>query len=845
MATTATAHTEPEKAPSKPIIPVKFQDAVFILLILFSLILFFSGSIYTNKTLRAGDAISFNSFVPFINQEAQAHEAPLWIPYIFSGMPSFGSLMVTGDRWYDLTTWGYIQVESVAKTLSSNPDIFRIVFEYWIFGIGMYLYMRSKKASRWIAMFVTLAMIYSSFIIVFVMIGHNTKVWALMCAPYILLLLDSLLHKFKWYYVALLAIVVHLCIESTHVQMVFNIFFGFGVYLLYQFIIAAIKKENVLPYVKTILAFGVCAGIGVGMAADRYLSVQEFNPYSIRGTGPLQQAATDHATEGGGLDYDYATNWSFSPEEVFTFVVPGYYGTGIVPFPYKGQIMHAGSYWGQMPFTDLPNYMGLIVLLLAIYGCVKNWKNRSVQALAVMAIIGLFISFGKNLSFLFDLMFYYFPMFNKFRAPSMILALVQLATPILAGYGLLSIVNGVKTMKDVEKKRILYIAIGCAVWLIIGFIYQGANKDSYVQSVDESRKSQLPGEFVFNMAMGDWERCAFLAALFFGAAYLVVRGKINVCYVYVAAIGLTLVDLMWIDNRRMEIVPKTEITADYQKTDIVDFLQKDNSLYRMYDITDAPNKPAYWKMQHIVGYDAAKMREYQDMLDVAGVGEGVSNEFTQAAEQANSNSGGPVANALLWNLLNVKYIVSTVSPGAAYKPVFVGSTSGKAKAAVYENTTMLPRAFFVNHYEVKQPLAILNTMKQGSFDPRAVEYVETDPHLTVQPPDSTASVTVDSYEPQHIALTANASGDNLLFMSEVYYQPAWKAYIDGQETPILKTDYLFRSILVPRGTHKIEFRYESKAFTEGKSISLGLNLLALVGVIGLGGVQLMKKRKQV
>jgi len=838
-ATSSTPSTESAQS-SKPTIPVKFQDAVCILLIFFSLIIFFGKAIYTNNTLQAGDAISFNSFVPFLNAEEKAHEAPLWLPNVFSGMPSFGSLMLTGDRWYDLTTWTYMKIEGVVKTLSSNPDIFRIIFEYWIMGIGIYIYMRSKKAGRMIALFCALALIYSSFVIVFVMIGHNTKVWALMCAPYILLLLDSLLHKFRWLNVALLAVAVHLCIESTHVQMVFNLFFGFGIYLLYQLIVAAIKKENVLPYVKTILAFGVCAGIGAGMAADRYLSVQEYNPYSIRGTGPLQQAATDHATEGGGLDYDYATNWSFSPEEVLTFIVPGYYGTGMVPYPYKGKIVHAGGYWGQMPFTDLPNYMGLIVLLLAIYGCVKNWKNRSVQALAVMSVIALFISFGRNLSFLYDLMFYYFPMFNKFRAPSMILALVQFSLPILAGYGLLTIISRAKSMSEKEKKRILYLAIGCVAWLIIGFIYQSANKDSYITSVEESGKSQLPGEFVYDMATGDWERCAIIAALFFGGAYFFVQGKIKGGVVVAAAIGLTLVDLMWIDARRMDIVPQKDVAAEFQKTDVVDFLQNDNSLHRIYDITDAPNKPAYWLMQHIVGYDAAKMREYQDMLDVAGVGVGVNSDFENAAQRANANSGGPIANAFLWNLLNVKYIVSPVPPGPAFKQVF---TSQEERAAVYQNSTMLPRAFFVNHYEVKTPLAILNAMKQGSFDPRNVEYCEIDPKVDVQPPDSTASVTVDSYEPQKIALKANASGNNLLFMSEVYYKPAWKAYVDGVETPILKTDYLFRSIVVPKGSHTIEFRYISSAFETGKMLSLGLNGLVVVIVVVFGVVGYTKRRK--
>lgn len=836
----AKTETQPKPA-SKPLIPVRFQDAAAIIALLLVLVIFFGKAAFTSNTLQAGDAISFNSFVPFINAEKAAGEFPLWIPNIFSGMPSYGSLLVTGDRWFDLTVYGYMKVESVVKSLSSNPDIFRIVFEYWVLGVGMYLYMRSKKVQRMIALFAAYAVVFSSFIIVFVMIGHNTKVWAVMCAPYLLLAVDKLTERFRWLYVVLLAVATHMCIESTHVQMVFNIFFGLGVYLLYQLIHAAIKKQPTIPLMRTIGILIVCAGIGVGMAADRYLSVQEYNPYSIRGTGPLVQAAKDHATEGGGLDYDYATNWSFSPDEVLTFFVPGYYGTGVMPYPYKGQTVYAHSYWGQMPFTDLPNYMGLIVLLLAFYGIVKNWKDPRVQALAVMGFIGLVVSFGRNLSVLYDLMFNYMPFFNKFRAPSMILILLQIAVPILAALGLHTIVTTLRTATDKQKQRMLYIAGACVAWLVIGLVMQSSSKDSYIQSVEQSQKSELPGEFVFGVAMGDWMRCAFLAAAFFAGAYFYVKGKINAGLLVGAAIVLTLVDLMIVDVRRMEIVPKKEAAQQFQKTDVIDFLQADHSQYRIYDLSGAPNMPVYFNQQHIVGYHAAKMRIYQDMLDVAGVGDntGVSAEFINLAMRAHSNTGGPIANGWMWNLLNVKYIVSPVAPGPGYVPVF---QSKMAKVAVFQNPGVLPRAFFVNGYVVKKPIEILTAMKSGSFDPRAVAMVEEDPGAKIDPADSTASVSVDKFASQNIVMTVNASGNNMLVVSEVYYKPAWKAYVDGKETPVIKTDYILRGVVVPAGKHTVEFKYVSSAFETGKTIALISNLLVVVAALGLVIVEWRRKR---
>lgn len=831
------------KSASKPIIPVRFQDAACLIALLLTLVIFFSKSTFTGNTLQNGDAISFNSFVPFLNAEKAAGEFPLWIPTIFSGMPSYGSLLVTGDRWFDLTVFAYIKVETIVKSISSSPDVFRIVFEYFVMGLGMFLYMRSRKVGRMIALFSAYALVFSSFIIAFVMMGHNTKVWAIMCAPYLLLAIDKLTEKFRWLYVVLLVVATHMCIESTHVQMVFNIFFGIGVYLLYQTILAAVKKEPVLPLLRTIGIFVVCAGLGVGMAADRYLSVQEYNAYSIRGTGPIVQGSDTKVKEGGGLDYDYATNWSFSPEEVMTFVVPGFYGNGVMPYPYKGQTVYAHSYWGQMPFTDLPNYMGIIVFLLAIYGVVTNWKDRRVQALAVMAVLALFISFGRNMSFVYDLMFNWMPFFNKFRAPSQILALVQFVVPICAGLGLFGIIKTIQTADEKRKKRLLMIAVGAPVIMVALFYIMSEGKDAYIAAVEGSQKSELPGEFVYNSAVADLVRCALFAAAFFAGAYFYSKNKITAGMLIGGAIVLTIIDLMVVDVRRMEIVPKKETTAQFQKTDITDFLKNDPSLFRIYDLSGAPNLPTAFNLQHVVGYHAAKMRIYQDMLDVAGVGDNgfVTQDFANLAARAHSSTGGPIVNPWMWNILNVKYIVAPTSPGPAYQPVFV---SKQAKMAVFENTTMLPRAFFVDGYAVKPALDILNEMKHGSMNPRKLLYVEMDPNISVAPVDSTATVSVTGYGPQHITLQAHASGNNLLMLSEVYYKPAWKAYVDGVETSIIKADYIFRAIVVPQGTHTVEFKFESTSFAMGKTIALSTNILVVVAALGLLAVEFKRKREK-
>jgi len=74
----------------------------------------------------------------------------------------------------------------------------------------------------------------------------------------------------------------------------------------------------------------------------------------------------------------------------------------------------------------------------------------------------------------------------------------------------------------------------------------------------------------------------------------------------------------------------------------------------------------------------------------------------------------------------------------------------------------------------------------------------------------------------------------LLVVSEIYYPAAWKAYIDNSETEIYKTNYILRSVVVPAGSHTVEFRFDSSRYDIGLSITnISWLVSALIILIGL------------
>jgi hypothetical protein len=231
------------------------------------------------------------------------------------------------------------------------------------------------------------------------------------------------------------------------------------------------------------------------------------------------------------------------------------------------------------------------------------------------------------------------------------------------------------------------------------------------------------------------------------------------------------------------------------------------------------NSLAYFGIHAFNGYHGAKIRIYQDAIDIAG-GD----------------------NPLLLTLGGVKYAVSdTPMQDTNFVQVMKGSGGN-----IYRNKAFTSKEFFVDEFKVDKDINILNSIRDMAFDPKKIAYLEKDPGSKIDKPDSTASVKLVKADIHNLEYEVNASGNNLLVFSEIYLPFGWKAFIDGNEAEILKTNYILRSLIVPKGKHKIEFRYEPKTYYTGKTISIFANmLLGLILIAGVIGFAASKKTPEV
>lgn len=825
------AKTESEQ---KPIVPKKYQDTTFIVLIAISIFVFFISIVFGNE-INTSDNIASISMHPYLDAAAKSGHFPLWLPYIFCGLPGYASLFITGNRFWDLGPEVMFMVTKFFGTIFNNDSV-RVIMFYVIYGIGMYLLMQSKKFAKYTSFFVAIAAVFSTGIIHWVMIGHNTKPIAIAMLPFVFLFMERLRERFTILDSACLILFVHLLFASVHLQMIFYSFCAIGIYLAMELINRMITKNKPLSIVRVIVVLAIAGGMAFAMSSDRYLSTKEYTQYSVRGSAPITQTKGNKVDDTGGNSYEYATGWSFSPQEMMTFIVPNYYGFGKLPYSGPatgGKEVKLPTYWGQKPFEDAAPYMGIMVFLLAFLGFWTNRKDVFVQALMVISIFVLILSFGNNMPLLYDFFFYHVPNFNKFRAPSMALAMMQFAFPILAGYGLKSIFGWHKSMEEKDKKALRNFLIASGLVLVIGLFYAVALKSVYMGALHGSDNAyfrnvaqQLPDvyDFLWGEMITDWIVIGIIAVLFAGTVYMYVNKKITGRIFFVAAALLLIFDLWRVDYRPLEKQETNMRKEVFRNYDFVNYIKQDKSKFRIVDNVlsqTSPNLPAYYMLESVGGYHPAKLRVFQDLLDVADQG-----------------STSAVTNPFLWRLMNVKYIIYPKQL-QGMQPLF---QSQQTQAIVYEMPDNLPRAFFVDSIATDKSMEILSHLKAGDFEPRKLAYLEENPASQIEPAGDGATAEITKYENEDIQLKVSATGNNFLFLSEIYYPAGWTAYIDGKKTKIYKTNFAFRGVIIPKGNHELEMKFYSPGFEKGKTFSIMSNI-GLVALFAIGIILEIRRKK--
>lgn len=820
------------------VLPEKYHLPVALVVFLLLFLIFLNPLYFGGKTFQSGDILASASMKSYIEKARDGFT--LWNPYIFLGMPAYA--LGTDATWFNFI---YVIFTAVRNFFTS---FFAVQYTMWSFYLIVlasttYMLMKHLTKNTLVSMFTAIATSFSTGIIVFLFIGHVTKLTALCMVPLIFLFLFRSQEKIKLLDFFILVIAFQLFIQGFHVQIIYYTLLAIAIYYILFFVHSFSKKDVELrkKLVRSALVVGTAGLIAVAIQSDSLTQVYEYTPYSTRGTKSLVEESAGNTEQSASEYYEYHTSWSFSPGEVMTFIIPSYFGFG--NSVYKGpltenQPTEVNTYFGQMPFVDVAMYMGVLVFFLALFAAFTRWKEPLVKFLSLLSLFALFVSFGKNFSVVFDILFYYLPYFDKFRVPSMILVLVQLSTPILAGLGVMKIISLRENPNKTAEQILKYFAYLITAIFALSLLLNKPIGDWFVNRVNEyaagieASRGQLAqqfralAEYSSEMFTGDIIVGFALLTVSFWAAVFYLNKKISKDVLAILFIAVVLIDLWRIDARGAKYIENQNLQTQFKTPEYAKIIKAQNEKepFRIFNMkqdgslgsfNQNGNTNAYFLLEDFYGYSGIKPRAYQDYLDIVG----------------------PV-NQTLWRLTNVKYIIMD------QQGQFPGLTliGGSEKEFVYRNEAALSRFFLANTVEQKPALEVLKAMKTDSFDPKEVAFVQ-DEKVAVERPDSTTFIAVEKYQDENISLKVNASGNNFLVFSTTYMPKGWHATVDNSEVKIHRVDHALMGIVVPKGTHKVEFNYEPKSFVISKYLALSLSSFVVLGLVIAMVLELVKKRK--
>lgn len=812
-----------KKAPSS--IKPWQKDALCIVFLYVLVLWLFSGAVFQNKVVQSGADIVHGAAIEKAAEQLYQKEgtAVLWFPYMFSGMPAFASGMYHNDE--HIPAMKYLKYASpsfyfhaTANFIFGNKAQSWEVATFFLAGLFMFMLARQLGFGQLISLAAAIGFMFCNFSVMSMAAGHGGKVITISRLPLIFWAVVRLTQNRSWANGLIAAFVFGVFFfEAGHTQIIYYGLMALGIWYLF---FCWDQRKNIGLAVRTTWMLMGAVILALGVGSLQFLSQYVYSDVTMRAVPPAIAEAGDVAS--GGMTFDYITNWSFHPVESLTFFIPTWFG---LDSPY---------YWGWMTFTSSAFYFGLLTIVAAVIGA---WKRRTwmPRAFAIIALFSLLVSFGRFFEPFFKLMLTVLPLFDKFRVPSMILALFGFCVSVLACYGLDYMFNPKEEEKKGLEKTLRYAMAALGGMLVIGVLFKTSFYGLFSMQGDQEAARYSAGQIAHlkqvrtDLLSSGFLKFVFLGELLLAMWYLSIRKIVSSS----VALAILIIALAWdvvsLNKKTLKLSSPAATRVDFPETGTIRFLKSDSTQFRIFPASEhaQSGRPewVYHQFETIGGYSPTKMRIYQDLIDFA-LYRGIDPNF-------------PI-NLNVLNMLNVKYIIANgvVPDTVGWELAYADQES---KTLVYRNPRALPRVFFVHNAvtvsDAAQRFAILQS---PGFDPANTALVESP--VDVQSPDS-SSVRVISHHSNSMLLDVYSDKSALLVISEIYYPHGWAARLDGQQIPIHKTNHVLRSVVVPAGMHALEFRFEPPEFETGVWLSSVAGYTTSIGM-WLALVMIIVRRRQ-
>lgn len=801
---------------------------VAIIAFLLITVIFFNPLFFGNKVLQQHDIQQWEGGAQELAEFREATgEEGLWTNSMFSGMPAY----LVNVKWSD----GIIDAFKTVMALALPHPVRNIFLAF----ISFYILLLTFRVRPYLAIGGAIAFGLSTFMIIGLGAGHNSRIGAIAFMPLVLAGIHLTYTRNMILGFGLTAAALALELRENHLQITYYLLLMVIIYGILM-VIEAVKNDQLTGFLKKTGLLVIAALIALGTFFGKFWAISEYSAYSIRGQSELTTPKDDDDSKDSGLKKDYAFQYSNGILEPLTLLIPNYFGGSSSNFlvqDEKSEIFKAlqragdpqmanqlarytSSYWGDQPFTA-PYYAGAIICFLFILGLIFAEKKYVIW-LSIVVVLSIMLSWGDNFKLFNYFVFDYLPGYNKFRSVTFTLIMALLAMPLLGFIGLEDLLK--RGLNKATQKKLLVAGGITGGFCLLVILFAG------IASFTKSGEAQLPAWFLNalqedreSLMRADAFRSLAFIVLAVAVIYLHLRQKISFGLMATLLAFLILIDLWVVDKRYFgeDNYQRKRGASFFTMTAADKEIKKDKTLsYRVYNLQGAMAEArTSYHHKSIGGYHGAKLRRYQDLFDHCMEEE--TNKLIQQLQAGNRD----LSDFDVLNMLNAKYL-----------------TFGPSKTSYLENTNALGNAWFVSEVEkVSNPSEEL--AKTCTIDTKSTAVMDTSLFKVTQSIqyDSAASIRLTSYQPNELTYDVKSSSSGLAVFSEIYYPKGWKATIDGKEADILRVNYVLRALEVPEGEHTIKFVFKPKAYVIGDKITFISSLVFLLVFVGSIGWSIKKK----
>ena len=751
---------------------------------------------------------------------------------MFSGMPAY-------------------QIAMDAPALSPQYLIYNILTlhlpapaNFFFLGcICFYILAMALRVNPYIGIIGALAYAYTTYNPTALVVGHETKIQAILIMPAFLAGLVLIFEKRYWLGTATFALFTALFIAANHPQI--NYYGGIiAAFMTLAYVIRWIRAREYRHLITAGLLTVAGAVIGLACNAVVTLTTLDYAKASLRDGSVL-------ATPGGnvtqtGLSQDYALSYSMYKTEAFELLVPKIYGGG---GPLNAMIAQDDSkaiaalqnmppqisnglqqeqdlfYWGGIgPSTGGPAYAGAIICFLALLSFFLLDGKHKWWILAA-SIFGIFIAWGSYFVEFNGILLKVVPGLNKFRAPSVAICIPNFLfcwLAILALDKLFKMPAADRVQIWQQYKKGLYLTGGVFALLLICYLSfdYTSEGDLRLQKIAAAQQPQVQEYFhtYLHELRADRQTIFFdsltrsflfvLAAAALGFAW--VKGRLKPLLALCLIGALAVIDILTLDtlymnseNYRDEEEAQTPFTATPADQQIL----KDTAYYRVFDLREGGggritmSSTAAWFHHSVAGYHPAKLSIYEDLLE---------NQLEKYPE------GQSVVN-----MLNTKDLLLPAAGGRSDSAALNPDANGPVWFVKALRTAPDARTLM-------DGLTNLDTKDTALLFPK-------DANINAGTPTRGDTIYLTNSDNDEMTYHSTTSATLFAVFSEVYYDRGWHAYIDNAEIPIIRTNYALRGLTIPAGQHTIHFVFHPASYYVGRVIQIiaSIVLLALLIMAGV------------